>query len=64
MVLEAKFPKDIFERLIHIMSKENWSLMKSYFWIVHVIHLLLNSYFPSLHEENEKVRLTDTEGNF
>lgn len=42
-VLEKNFPRDFYGRLLHIMSKENWQSMGTYFWITHVIHLMLLS---------------------
>lgn len=42
-IYERGFPEKIFPRIMHILCKENWELMGSYFWISHVINLLLAS---------------------
>ncbi|KAH7722344.1 FAT domain containing protein [Aphelenchoides avenae] len=40
-VLESSFPQDIYQRLMCIMSKQNWQPMSQYFWIAHAARLLL-----------------------
>lgn len=42
-LFESQFPNGLFERLIHIISEQNWLPLKNRFWIPHCIHLLLRS---------------------
>ncbi|KAL3102749.1 hypothetical protein niasHS_001311 [Heterodera schachtii] len=42
-VFERRFPKGTVQRLLHILTDENWQQMGRYDWLAHVVHLLLQS---------------------
>lgn len=42
-LFESQFPGGLFERLMHIISEQNWLPLSNKFWIPHCIHLLLRS---------------------
>ncbi|KAL3088823.1 hypothetical protein niasHT_023171 [Heterodera trifolii] len=42
-VFERRFPKGTVQRLLHILTDENWQQMGRYDWLAHVVHLLLLS---------------------
>lgn len=42
-VLESGFPQDVFQRLVCIMSKQNWQPMSHNYWVAHAARLLLSA---------------------
>ena len=58
-VLESSFPQDIYQRLMCIMSKQNWQPMSQYFWIAHAARLLLNA---ALGKRGQQKTKTEEEG--
>ena len=42
-IFERQFPSDIYERFLYILTQLDWKLMGNYFWISHIVHLLLHS---------------------
>ncbi|KAL3994636.1 FAT domain family protein [Acanthocheilonema viteae] len=41
-LFDAQVPKNICDRLYHIITSQNWADMQQYFWIKHCINLLLS----------------------
>ncbi|VDK71443.1 unnamed protein product [Litomosoides sigmodontis] len=39
---DAQVPKNIYDRLYHIITSQNWADMQQYFWIKHCVNLLLS----------------------
>ncbi|VDP13889.1 unnamed protein product [Onchocerca flexuosa] len=41
-LFDAQVPKNIFDRLYHIITSQNWADMQQHFWIKHCINLFLS----------------------
>lgn len=46
-VLQKHFPVDIYDRMLYSIGRQNWQPMGSYYWITHLVHLLLLSDCPA-----------------
>ncbi|CAG9537664.1 unnamed protein product [Cercopithifilaria johnstoni] len=58
-LFDAQIPKNICDRLYHIITSQNWADMQQYFWIKHCINLLL-SLIMDEHKDKNSTRVQKT----
>uniref|UniRef100_A0A0R3RGM5 Non-specific serine/threonine protein kinase n=1 Tax=Elaeophora elaphi TaxID=1147741 RepID=A0A0R3RGM5_9BILA len=51
-LFDAQVPKNICDRLYHIITSQNWADMQQYFWIKHCINLLLSLVIEEQKDKN------------